>query len=126
MEHCPCDSGLNYHSCCQPIVERDKEALTAEALMRSRYTAFVLENAPYLLHSWHPSHRPQQLSFDPDQRWLGLKIKRTSEGGQEDETGTVEFVARYKIHGRGNRIHELSRFCRHQGRWCYLDGDQLK
>ena len=93
--------------------------------MRSRYTAFVLERDAYLLSSWDPSTRPSRVRFNPEQRWLGLRVKSTSAGGTGDDTGTVEFVARYKIQGRGHRLHEISRFRRHEGRWYYLDGEHL-
>lgn len=90
--------------------------------MRSRYSAFVVGNVEYLKASWHPDYLPTQLTIDPQQRWLGLKIKDTQAGGAQDDTGEVEFVARYKIAGRGHRLHERSRFGRHDGCWVYLDG----
>ena len=90
--------------------------------MRSRYTAYVLEDDAYLLRSWHPETRPAHLTFNPDQRWLGLKIKASDAGQNSDTEGTVEFVARYKIHGRGARLHETSRFTKVGGAWVYIDG----
>lgn len=91
--------------------------------MRSRYSAFVLRDADYLLATWHEDHRPSRVRFTPGQRWLGLRICRTEAGGPDDEQGIVEFVARFKILGRGYRLHETSRFKREQGRWFYCDGD---
>lgn len=91
--------------------------------MRSRYTAFVHRDADYLMATWHPEHRPSRLRFVPGQRWLGLRICRTESGGPEDETGIVEFVARFKVLGRGRRLHETSRFRKLEGRWYYCDGD---
>ena len=91
--------------------------------MRSRYSAFVTEDEPYLLATWHPDSRPSRVSFNPDQRWLGLSIKSTDAGAESDVRGTVEFVARFKIHGRGHRLHETSRFEKIGERWYYLDGD---
>ena len=91
--------------------------------MRSRYTAFVLLDADYLLDTWHPTTRPRELTLDPDQRWLGLKVKRTEEGEAGDSAGVVEFVARYKIAGKGHRMHEVSRFSFVNGHWLYVDGD---
>ena len=93
--------------------------------MRSRYSGFVEERAEYLLATWHPDTRPSRVRFDPQQRWLGLRVKATEAGGAGDATGIVEFVARYKIDGRGHRLHELSRFAKHDGRWYYLDGKHL-
>ena len=92
--------------------------------MRSRYSAFVACNQSYLLASWHPDTRPAHLSLDPQQRWLGLKILRTGAGTAADDEGMVEFVARYKIAGRGYRLHEISRFVRTEEGWRYVGGTQ--
>jgi SEC-C motif domain protein len=97
--------------------------MNAQSLMRSRYSAYLLQNKPYLLASWHPATRPQTLNLNQAQRWLGLKILRVEAGQATDECGVVEFVARYKIAGKGFRLHEVSRFSRHQGHWFYVDGD---
>ncbi len=94
--------------------------------MRSRYSAFVVQNEPYLLATWHPDTRPQaiDLAEDTGTRWLGLTVKRHQQ--QDDQHATVEFVARYRIDGRGHRLHEISRFIREpDGRWYYRDGDLL-
>ncbi len=90
--------------------------------MRSRYVAYTQCNAEHLLRTWHPHFRPQTVDFDPRQRWLGLKVKTHSAGARDDEEGTVEFVARYKIDGRGHRLHEISRFSKLENVWFYLDG----
>jgi SEC-C motif-containing protein len=92
--------------------------------MRSRYTAYVVRDASYLRATWHPDTRPTELHLDeqPLPRWTGLKILHTSAGKGSDTTGTVEFVARYKINGRAHRLHEVSRFRRQEGRWFYVDG----
>jgi len=119
---CWCHSGLPRSRCCEPILQGKLPAATAQALMRSRFSAFATNNASYLLHSWHPNSRPSELTLDSAQRWLGLKITRCDLGGEQDDTGLVEFVARYKINGRGQALRELSEFCRYQGRWVYLRG----
>ena len=93
--------------------------------MRSRYTAFVQRDEEYLRATWHPDTRPSRVSFDARQRWLGLRVRATEEGGRGDAGGTVEFVARFKIDGRGHRLHEISRFAQVDGRWFYLDGRHL-
>jgi len=130
---CPCGSGSQLAVCCQPILDGE-QATTATALMRSRYTAFTLCNADYLHYSWHPDTRPERVDFDPEQRWLGLKIKRTQSGGEADSDGVVCFAARYKIGGRGGRLEECSRFVRLApvapsqstfGRWVYLIGQEI-
>jgi SEC-C motif-containing protein len=93
-------------------------APTAEALMRSRYSAFVVGDADYLLRSWHSSTRPRTLTLDPAQRWTGLEIVSSTGGGLLHEVGTVEFRAHYE----GGVVHENSRFRREDGEWRYLDG----
>mgnify|MGYP001124597243 FL=1 len=91
--------------------------------MRSRYTAYVLLNEPYLRATWHVSTRPDALQLDaePRTRWIGLTIKRHETQG--DDRAIVEFIARYKINGRAFKLHETSRFVREDGRWFYVDGD---
>jgi SEC-C motif-containing protein len=93
--------------------------------MRSRYSAFTLGAQEYLLASWHPDTRPSRVRLDPRQRWLGLSIKATEQGGPQDQAGVVEFVARFKVEGRGHRLHEISRFRKLDGSWHYLDGEHL-
>jgi SEC-C motif-containing protein len=98
-------------------------AASVEALMRSRYTAYVQEDETYLLATWHPDTRPTSLNFEQQVRpkWLGLTVKRWLE--IDAEHALVEFVARYKINGRAFRMHETSRFERIDGRWFYRDGE---
>jgi SEC-C motif-containing protein len=91
--------------------------------MRSRYTAFALGAPAYLLDTWHSSTRPSRVSLPEEQRWIGLSIRATNAGSASDSTGTVEFVARYKVHGKGHRLHEISRFKKVNQRWYYLNGD---
>jgi SEC-C motif-containing protein len=97
--------------------------VSAEALMRSRYSAYVLGLEPYLLATWHASTRPPALNLASEQppRWLGLEIKRHLASGEN--SALVEFVARYRVGGRAHRLHECSRFLRSAGQWYYLDGD---
>jgi SEC-C motif-containing protein len=93
--------------------------------MRSRYSAFALGRADYLLATWHPDTRPSRVRLDPEQRWIGLAIKATEAGQPGDAAGVVEFVARFKVSGRGHRLHERSRFECIDERWYYRDGDHL-
>ena len=118
---CPCSSGKSYADCCQPYLAQSCDAPTAETLMRSRYTAFTLGNETYLRYSWHPDNCPKIIHLNEDTRWLGLKIKKSVAGGEHDESGEVEFVARSKINGKASRLHENSRFGRFEGRWVYID-----
>lgn len=90
--------------------------------MRSRYSAFVMQLKDYLLATWHPRTRPKSLEFDPQQKWLGLKIVKAMTTG--NDTAEVEFIARFRIGGgSAARLHERSRFSREDGRWLYVDGD---
>lgn len=93
--------------------------------MRSRYCAFAKGEAEYLLATWHPEKRPSRVRLDEEQKWIGLSIKSTEAGQESDDEGRVEFVARFKVGGKGHRLHENSRFEKIDGRWYYLDGEHL-
>jgi SEC-C motif domain protein len=120
---CPCGSGLTYGECCGPVHAGAATAPTAEALMRSRFSAFAVGDEAYLLASWHPSTRPASIDLDADIRWLRLDIIAKSEGGPFDERGEVVFEARYRSAGERGVLRERSRFVREGGRWYYVDGD---
>ena len=121
VDSCPCDSGRAYTVCCAPL-HAGKPAADAEALMRSRYTAYVLKLEDYLLQTWHPDTRPVTLDLAEDTatKWLGLEVKRFEATG--DDTAIVEFVARYKVNGKAERLHEVSRFAKIEQRWYYMEG----
>ena len=90
--------------------------------MRSRYSAFVMSKADYLLATWHTSTRPSSISFNSQQKWLGLRIVAARESAEH--SAEVEFIARYRVGGgSAARLHERSRFVREAGRWFYVDGD---
>jgi SEC-C motif-containing protein len=108
--------------CCGPVHSGRVRAATAEALMRSRYSAFAVGDAAYLVRSWHPSTRPGTVRLDPAQRWERLEIVATSGGGLLHAEGTVEFRAHYRIGAEREVLHERSRFVRDDGVWTYLDG----
>lgn len=115
---------LAFADCCGRYLDRraDCPAPDAESLMRSRYTAFVCEDAAYLLTTWAPAQRPASVDFDPGTRWLGLEVRAHRPLG--DDRAEVEFVARQRdAGGRAHRLHETSRFVRTGGRWYYVDGD---
>jgi SEC-C motif domain protein len=121
---CPCESGRTYAECCEPLHRGEAIAQTAEALMRSRYSAYVRSDRDYLLATWHASTRPATLDFSDaaTTRWLGLDVRRHEQ--HDADHATVEFIARYKIGGSpAVRLHEISRFVREGGRWFYVDGE---
>ena len=118
---CPCGRGKGYAACCGRY-HGGEPAPDAEALMRSRYSAYVVGDAAYLLATWHPLKRPPELGLDTACKWLGLEVKRHQP--IDGNHATVEFVARFRQAGRGHRLHETSRFERGEaGRWFYVDGD---
>ena len=119
---CPCGSGDVLDACCGPILA-GRAAPTAERLMRSRYTAFAIGDAPYLLRSWHPSRRPDRIDLDPEVRWLRLDILAKTGGGPFDAEGAVEFEAIHRDAGGRGVMHERSRFVREDGHWFYVDGE---
>jgi SEC-C motif-containing protein len=123
--------------CCGPYIAGAELPPTAETLMRSRYTAYVLGDEAYLRATWHPSTRPADQIIDKNEKlqWLGLEIKsalrlrqRKVELSEQPDHDTVEFVARFRTGGRAQRLHEISRFVREPEapggipRWFYLDG----
>ena len=112
-----------YADCCGRYLGGGEAAPTAEALMRSRYTAYTLGREDYLLATWHHSTRPAslELASAPPRKWLGLDVKRHEQ--LEPDHAVVEFVARYKVGGRSHRLHEISHFVREAGKWFYVDGD---
>jgi SEC-C motif-containing protein len=115
---CHCGLPESYANCCGRLHRGEAAAPTAERLMRSRFSAFVVQDEAYLLKSWHPRTRPAGVDFDPALRWLDLEILGSTGGTPFHTEGTVEFRAR---HTRGD-LHENSRFVRHDGAWVYLDG----
>ena len=131
MPETPCPCGrltakgqlLKFADCCGRWL--DQPAPDAECLMRSRYSAFVREDAAWLLATWHTTTRPASLDFDAGTRWLGLQVR--AHRVVDDTHAEVEFVARSRPAGPGPamRLHERSRFVREDGRWYYVDGDLL-
>lgn len=119
---CPCGSGKEFGACCGRYIG-GVPAPTAEALMRSRYTAYFLGDEAYLRHTWHSATRPESVDIQNGPEWTGLEIRSTGAGGEPDEHGLVEFVARYVADGRPGALHESSRFLREDGRWVYVDGE---
>ncbi|MFC5521740.1 YchJ family protein [Polaromonas jejuensis] len=116
---------LPFSACCGRYLDdfAGTPAPDAEALMRSRYSAFVRGRPDYLLATWHASTRPSQLELDPAAKWLGLEVR--SHQLMDADHAEVEFVARCREAGRATRLHERSRFVRESGRWYYVDGNQF-
>ena len=127
---CPCGridakkQPLAYIACCGQYIDDELAAPDAQCLMRSRYSAFVLEKADYLLSTWHSSQRPASLDFESGVKWLGLQVQNHT---VVDATHSeVTFVARQRDStGRAIRLHERSHFVCENGFWYYVDGDSL-
>lgn len=125
---CPCGSNKPFMLCCQPALEGYKPAVTAEALMRSRYTAFAIGSVDYLIQTTATEHRnPADKAIIGEQikatTWLGLEIVDKKRGSRSDETGIVEFIAHFASEGETAALHERSRFRKENGLWVYIDGD---
>jgi SEC-C motif-containing protein len=118
---CPCDSRTHYLECCGALHTGAARAATAEQLMRSRFSAFAVGDAAYLLRSWHSTTRPAQLSLDRATRWTRLEILGASDGGPFHAEGTVEFRAYYRQgSGPEEYLQEHSTFTREDGAWVYV------
>ncbi|MGT2427350.1 YchJ family protein [Amnibacterium kyonggiense] len=122
-DRCPCGGGT-YGACCGPI-HTGAAARTAEALMRSRYSAFALGLAEHLRRTWARSTRPGAIDLDDGTTWRRLQIVDTARGGQDDAAGVVEFRAAFRTAAGAGVLHERSRFAREDGRWVYVDGELL-
>ncbi len=130
MEKCPCGSGRAYEECCEPMIKGARQALTAEELMRSRYSAYVRVETDYIFDTTHPDHRQD---YDPkgtrtwaeNSQWDGLEIVDTSAGGPEESEGDVEFIARYREKGLRRQHHELAHFKKESGRWYFIEGSAV-
>ena len=120
-DHCPCGAVQPLAACCGPYLDGALPP-NAEALMRSRYTAYALGHVEHIRRTWAPETCPADLRLDDEQHWLGLKIRSVEAGGPGDTEGFVEFVARFKRAGRAVRLLERSRFRQVDGRWLYVSG----
>ena len=126
---CPCQSGEPFQGCCgRYLADANVHAPTAEALMRSRFSAFAVGDAGYLMRTWHPDTRPASLDLDPGQQWYLLEILDTNDGGAFAAEGTVTFRAHYR--SRTNRkvrdsFTETSCFVRGGRQWLYVGALEL-
>lgn len=121
-KRCPCGTGLSYGECCHRFHSGELVAPTAEALMRSRFTAFSVGDSQYLLDTWDPETRPSELGLDVGIDFYRLDVLETTGGGPFDSTGTVKFQAFYKGLASGVQ-EEDSTFRKVNGAWVYSTGD---
>jgi SEC-C motif-containing protein len=128
MKPCPCGSGRPYTQCCEPYITGAAQPATAEALMRSRYTAYVEHAVDYIIATCIQKDDTgidiqQTRNWSEKSRWLGLTIIAAEKGGPADTEGTVEFEASYERDGLRDIHHERARFKKQDGRWLYDEGD---
>lgn len=126
MESCPCGSGQAYTECCEPLITGARPAETAEALLRSRFSAYSRKIVDYIIDTTHPDQK------EPDDRktvekwsknteWQSLEVVKTEAGGVDDAEGEVEFKADYTEKGKRRKHHELAKFKKKDGRWYFFD-----
>lgn len=131
MSLCPCGSNLEFDDCCHPLMAGEREAATAEALMRARYSAYTKCDVDFLERSLHPQHRADydreaSRRWAERSEWLKLEIAATEAGKEDDEEGRVEFVATFKEKGIVRRHHENGLFKKENGKWYFVDGELVK
>lgn len=126
-EKCPCGSGKSYAECCEPIITGREKALTAEALMRSRYSAYVQKAFEHVYNSYHPDTK-KHFSLDAIKEqshqihWQGLSVTDVEKGLADDTEGYVTFSAQYQMNGQTHYLHEKSHFVKENGQWLYVNG----
>ena len=124
-KNCPCGKNLTIENCCGAIIKGEREAITAEELMRSRYTAFTKGNGDYLMSSHSVNTRELKdkkglENWAKSVTWLHLDVLNATDGKAGDTKGTVEFKAFFVDHGKMDVIHENSLFARENGKWVYV------
>ncbi len=128
MDICPCGTGLTYNKCCGPYIAGNAYAPTAEALMRSRYTAYVKGEIDYIVNTCvrdddHNIDVEQTKRWSQKSRWQGLSILAIEKGAPSDSEGTIEFIASYSMDGLSDKHHERAKFKKTDGKWLYLEGE---
>jgi len=128
---CSCGNPVDYSTCCGPVISGATAAPTAERLMRARYSAYVRGEVDFLYESLAPSeragfNREEAQQWSTLATWQGLDVLRTEAGGEHDERGVVEFVARYAMQGKDVEHREIATFTKLDGRWYFLDGETPK
>ena len=127
---CPCDSGLPYASCCEPLIKGVTAAASPEALMRARYSAFAHQEMPYLLETLHPGQRSDYdeegaAKWARESDWTGLEILDVKGDPATENSGSVEFRASYRRNGEKQEHHELAEFRKSKGIWYFFDGKMV-
>jgi len=131
MSTCPCGSTATYSECCEPVISGAQPAATAEQLMRARYSAYVGVQMDFVFATTHPAHREGYdhagtKEWAESSEWLGLEIVETKKGGREDESGEVEFIARFREKGVLREHHENAQFRKDGDAWYFTDGTMVK
>ena len=129
-ENCPCGSGLTYDNCCGPYISSAAKPATAEALMRSRYTAYATKAIDYIVETClrddeHGIDIESTKRWSEKSTWLGLKILKTEKGGPADEEGMVEFKATFVMDGLREDHHEKASFIKKDGVWLFAEGEVI-
>ena len=128
---CPCTSGAAFADCCEPVIERQRSAASAEELMRSRYSAYALAKIDWIVESQSPDGR-QFLDRDATEAWSKrstwhrLEVLNVDQGAKSDTEGVVEFKAYYTLGGEDITHHEIASFRKEDGSWYFVDGIEVK
>lgn len=130
-QNCPCGSGNPLPNCCLPLIQGKKQALTAQDLLRARYTAFTRGDVDFILESHHSKtkaevKRDEIEDWSKNSVWLGLKIVQIDGGRAEDEQGTIIFNAQYEVEGKAEDHWEKSYFEKENGHWRFLDAQGIQ
>ncbi len=130
MEKCPCGLELSYSNCCEPLLKGEREPVSAEALMRSRYSAYVAGNIDYIKDTTHPDKRgdfdmKSTTDWAEKSVWYGLEIVEIQDGKEDDTEGQVEFIAHYMRKEVRHKHHERAEFKKDEGRWFFVDGEPV-
>ncbi len=129
-ELCPCGSGKKYGECCGPIIAGTAPAATAEALMRSRYTAYVKHEIDHIVNTCTEEEK-QEIDIEETRKWAeestwyGLQILATDKGGEKDDEGVVDFTATYSRKGLRDVHKERAYFLKKDGKWLYDQGELI-
>lgn len=127
MEKCPCGSGNNYDDCCKIFISGKKSAPTAQALMRARYSAYAKHEIDFI-EATHIREERDNVSVEEtkqwseESQWLNLEILSTKKGLETDDTGVVEFKAKYRQADVIYTHHEVSKFSKAEGKWFFAEG----